>query len=184
MPDKEKKTYKEIHGVTRVGNFLRKIKGVAPDILNVAGTVTGVGGLKDLGKMIEGDESMSQEKKEIALAELELDLKEAQMESEERKHESKQISDRWGYDMKSDNKASKNIRPYTVGYLLIVLTILIIADSAFSGFEVKKHWVNLLSTLTVSAVSGYFVLREAGKAVNNTGLKNRIKKAFKNDDKN
>ena len=84
MSDKDSKTYKEKHGTTRVGDFLRNIKGVAPDILNVAGTVTGYKGLKDLGKMIEGDDNMSAEKKEIALAELELDLKEYELEVEDR----------------------------------------------------------------------------------------------------
>ena len=38
MPDK---SYKERNGTTRAGDFLRSIKGVAPDILNLAGSVTG-----------------------------------------------------------------------------------------------------------------------------------------------
>ncbi len=179
MPDKEKRTYREIHGTTRVGDFLRKIKGVAPEILKVAGSFSGLDGLKDLGQMIEKDDKLTPEQKEIALAELELDFKEAVMESEERKHADKQISDRWGYDMNSDNKASKNIRPYTVAYLLITTTILIIVDSAFEDFQVKAHWVELLSTLTVTAVGGYFILRETGKAINNTGLKTKLKNVFK-----
>lgn len=83
MPEK-KLTYKEKHGTTRVGDFLRKLKGVAPDILNVAGTVTGVSGLKDLGKMIEKDDKLSPEKKELALAELELDIKEYEIEVADR----------------------------------------------------------------------------------------------------
>lgn len=175
----DKKTYRELHGTTRVGDFLRKIKGVAPDILNVAGAVTGLDGLRDLGAMIEKDKVMTPEQKEIALAELELDYKEALLESKERQHDSLQVSDRWKYDMQSDNKASKNIRPYTVAYLLIITTILIVLDSALQEFDVKVHWVDLLSTLTVTAVGGYFVLRETGKAIKNTGLKTKIKNAFK-----
>ena len=84
MPDKENKTYKEKHGTTRVGDFLRKVKGVAPDVLRLAGNVTGVDALKNLGNAIQEDETMSDEKKEIALAELELDLKEYELEVEDR----------------------------------------------------------------------------------------------------
>jgi hypothetical protein len=79
-----KKTYKDIHGTTRVGDFLRKIKGVAPEILNVAGAVTGIEGLKDLGQMIDQDQSLTKEQKELALAELEIDLKEYQLEVADR----------------------------------------------------------------------------------------------------
>lgn len=177
MPDK--RTYKEIHGTTRVGDFLRNIKGAAPELLKLAGSVPGLSGLKSLGEIIENDNALTPEQKELALAQLELDYKEAVMESEERKHNETQVSDRWGYDMQSDNKASKNIRPYTVGYLLIFVSVLIILDSTFEGFDVKAHWVELLSTLTVTAVGGYFVLRETGKAIKNTGLKTRLKDAFK-----
>lgn len=83
MPDK-KLTYKEKHGTTRVGDFLRKIKGVAPEILNVAGAITGVDTFNKLGSMIENDEKLSKEQKELALAELELDIKEYQLQVEDR----------------------------------------------------------------------------------------------------
>jgi len=179
MADKEKKTYKEIHGTTRVGDFLRSLKGVAPDILNVAGTLSGIDGLKELGGMISNDKNLTAEQKEIALAELQIDYKEALMQSEERKHRSKQISDRWKYDMQSDNKASKNIRPYTVGFLLVFVAVLVVLDSTFEKFQVKEHWVSLLSTLTVTAVNGYFILRETGKAINNKGIFGKINQAFK-----
>lgn len=78
------KTYKEIHGTTRVGDFLRNIKGVAPDILNVAGSLTGIESLKSIGDMIKGDEVLTDEEKQRALAELELDIKEYQIQVADR----------------------------------------------------------------------------------------------------
>jgi hypothetical protein len=61
-------------GGTKVGNFLRSIKGVAPDILKLAGNVTGVDALKNLGEAIKGDNSISAEDKLKALDLLQLDI--------------------------------------------------------------------------------------------------------------
>ncbi len=54
--------YKEKNGTTRVGDFLRSIKGVAPEILSVLGTVTGSSSLKALGKQIKSSDSISDKK--------------------------------------------------------------------------------------------------------------------------
>ena len=51
--------YKEENGKTRVGAFLET---VAPDILEIAGDLTGVGALEKLGKMLSNDNIMSEEK--------------------------------------------------------------------------------------------------------------------------
>jgi hypothetical protein len=66
--------YKDKHNVSRVGNFLRGIKGVAPDILKLAGNVTGVDALKNLGEAIKGSDSISAEDKLKALDLLQLDI--------------------------------------------------------------------------------------------------------------
>lgn len=66
--------YKEENGKTRVGNFLKGIKGVAPDILNLVGNVTGVDVLKNVGEAIKGSSSISSEDKETALELIKLDV--------------------------------------------------------------------------------------------------------------
>ncbi len=80
----KKPTYREVHGTTRVGDFLRKIKDIAPGALDILGTVTGVDSLKDLADKIEGTTALTPEQKALALAELELDLKEYEMEIRDR----------------------------------------------------------------------------------------------------
>ena len=71
---KDKPSYKEENGTTRVGDFLRTIKGVAPEILNIAGAVTGIDALKVLGDKIKGSDSISEQDKIIALEMLKIDL--------------------------------------------------------------------------------------------------------------
>jgi hypothetical protein len=62
--------YKEENGKTRVGAFLET---VAPDILEIAGDLTGVGALEKLGKMIGNNDTLSEENKTIALEMLKYD---------------------------------------------------------------------------------------------------------------
>jgi hypothetical protein len=59
---------------TNVGRFLRGLKDVAPDILNIAGAVTGIDALKVLGDKIKGSDSISEQDKIIALEMLKIDL--------------------------------------------------------------------------------------------------------------
>ena len=59
---------------TNVGNFLRTLKGVAPEILNIAVAVTGIDALKVLGDKIKGSDSISEQDKLIALEMLKIDL--------------------------------------------------------------------------------------------------------------
>jgi len=75
MPDK---SYKERNGTTRAGDFLRSIKGVAPDILNLAGSVTGFSLLNKLGDAISKTDTISPEDKEIALELLKIDIGDVQ----------------------------------------------------------------------------------------------------------
>lgn len=165
MSDKEKekkKTYKEINGTTRVGDFLRGIKGVAPDILDIAGDITGIDGLKRLSDKIEGTTTISDLDKEIALKKIELDMHDAQMEIERER----EITKRWEADMHADSWLSKNVRPLTLVFLLLASVSILIVDAANPNFNVEDYWVSLLSSLTITALGGYFALREIGKFVN------------------
>ena len=77
MEDK-KPTYKELNGATRVGDALRWLgkqgKTFAPELLNLAGTVTGIQGLNKLGDAIRKDESLSDVDKDLLLQEMEYDM--------------------------------------------------------------------------------------------------------------
>ena len=152
MPDK---SYKERNGTTRAGDFLRSIKGVAPDILNLAGSVTGFSLLNKLGDAINKTDTISPEDKEIALELLKMDI----MESQE-------ITKRWESDNLSDSWLSKNVRPMALIFLTISMAIYIVIDSSVVGFVVKNEWIDLLSSLLLLIYAAYFGGRSLEKIQN------------------
>lgn len=56
---------------TRVGKFLQK---TAPGLLKVAGDLTGVSALRNLGQIIQGNEDMPEEDKQTAMELLQMDI--------------------------------------------------------------------------------------------------------------
>ena len=152
MPGK----YKEKNGTTRVGDALRWLvkqgKEVAPEILTVAGSITGIEQLKQLADKIKNDEALSETDKEILLEELRHDMIEMQ-----------ETSKRWVADMNSDSWLSKNIRPLSLAFLTITLFIYIILDSSLQGFKIDSSWIDLLSSLLLLVYGVYFGMRSAEK---------------------
>jgi hypothetical protein len=137
--------YKEEHGETRIGSFLKKASGVAPALLEIAGTVTGVQGLKALAKSIKCSD-LSPIDKEMALKLLEFDISEAQ-----------EVSKRWAADMQSDSWLSKNVRPMTLIALTLFMCVVMVSDSKeLWSFEVKESYITLLETLLVVVYFAYF----------------------------
>jgi len=151
--------YKEKNGTTRVGDALRWLvkqgKNISPEILTLAGDLTGVEALSKLGNAIKGDKSISQVDKDLLLAELNRDV---QLEQE--------ITKRWVADANSDNYLSKNIRPLTLAFLLVCMFTFIMLDSSLEGFKMASEWIGLLKGLLMTAVGGYFVIRGAEKITN------------------
>ena len=154
MPDK--KSYKERNGTTRVGDALRWLvkqgKSVAPEILDIAGNITGIDALKDLASKIEGDKQLSETDKQLLLEELRYDMLEMQ-----------ETTKRWVADMNSDSWLSKNIRPLSLAFLTLSLFLYIILDSSLEGFKIDSGWIDLLSSLLLLVYGGYFGMRSAEK---------------------
>ena len=141
---------------TNVGNALRWLvkqgKSVSPTLLDVAGNLTGIKQLSLLGDAIRGDKALTPQDKDLLLAELNKDIAIEQ-----------EITKRWVADANSDNYASKNIRPFTLAFLLVCMFIFIMLDSALDGFKIASEWIGLLKGLLMTAVGGYFVIRGAEK---------------------
>jgi len=146
--------FKDEHGKTRIGSFL---KTVAPELLNVASTLTGIDSLKELSGVISGNNIITPKDKETALKLIERDIQ-----------DEKEVTERWKADMNSDSWLSKSIRPLVVGWLILFTSIIIVLDSLPSvNFIVKDVWVTLLSTLLVTVIVAYFGSRgyEKGKKI-------------------
>ena len=152
----DKKSYKEKNGTTRVGDALRWLvkqgKDVAPELLSVVGSVTGIEQLKDLADKIGKDDKLSQPDKELLLEELRYDM----IEMEE-------TTKRWVSDNQTDSYLTRNIRPLTLAFLTATLFVYIILDSSLEGFKIDPNWIDLLSSLLLLVYGGYFGMRSAEK---------------------
>jgi len=152
--------YKKKNGTTRVGDALRWLvkqgKEVAPELLSVVGSVTGIEQLKDLADKIGKDDKLSQPDKELLLEELRYDM----IEMEE-------TTKRWVSDNQTDSYLTRNIRPLTLAFLTATLFIYIILDSSLEGFKIDSNWIDLLSSLLLLVYGGYFGARSAEKITRN-----------------
>jgi len=151
-----KPSYKEKNGTTRVGDSIRWLveKGtkVAPELLQLAGSFTGIKGLGDLVNQINDSPDLSEMDKKMLNSQAELDKKDMI-----------NISNRWKYDMQSDSFLSKNIRPICLGFLTLAMTLFIIFDSLNINFNIDPVWVDLLKTLLVTVYLAYFGSRGVEK---------------------
>lgn len=146
----ERKANRKPFKETGLGRFL---KGAGSTITDTIGDVLPDKGVLGVVKnLISNDTELSPEDRETALKLLEMDA--AEMEN---------ISKRWESDMTSDSWLSKNVRPITLLYLLIVMTILVVLDSVQNTFSVKTGWVNLIEGLLITVVFAYFGSRGAEK---------------------
>ncbi len=148
--------YKDKNGTTRVGDALRwlvsKGKDVAPELLDIAGSITGIEALEKLGDKISGSKELSQQDKDLLLANIEMD-----------KQEMRQVSKRWESDMVSDSWLSKNIRPLTLAFLLLNMFIFVILDSSLEAFKINNEWIELLKNLLITVCLAYFGSRGVEK---------------------
>lgn len=133
----KKKTYKEIHGTTRVGDFLRSINksGLIGKVIDGAGDVARGDILGALKTLLTNDESMTPEERSYAIEMVKLDIE-----------KERSISKRWSADLKYGNVLTKSIRPL----VLIFLTV-----SFIVGWYLEYPLDEVSSVLTI-VVTSYF----------------------------
>ena len=80
------------------------------------------------------------------------------------------ITDRHAADMNSDSKLSKNIRPLTLIFVLVLYSAFSMADGNIGDFNVSDAYVNLLGQWGMLIMSFYFggrTVEKLGGIVNN-----------------
>lgn len=110
---------------------------------------------KDVSQIFESinnDSQLTDEQKEILLANLKQDVTEME-----------EVTKRWQSDMLSDSWWSKNIRPLSLAFLTLALFLYIILDSAIEGFKINEAWIDLLSSLLLLVYGGYYGARAVEK---------------------
>jgi len=134
----KKKTYKEIHGTTRVGDFLRSIgkSNIIGKVIDAGGDIAKgdvLGAIKTL--LVEEDAGMTPEERNHALEMVRLDIE-----------KERSISTRWNADLRWGNILTKSIRPS----ILIVLTV-----SYIVGWYLGYPLENISNLLTI-VLTAYF----------------------------
>jgi len=71
------------------------------------------------------------------------------------KAEDENITNRWTSDNKSGWLA-KNVRPLTLVFLLVILTVMAFSSGNVGGFEISDNFVGLFQNLAITAFGAYF----------------------------
>ena len=133
--------------------------------------VSSVGEAAD--RLITSDEERLTLKNELALIEVKAKLDGVRQVIEGEQKLEEEITERWQADMQSDDTAAKKVRPYSLVYMLLFMSVIIIADSIQNiSFEVKQAYIDLIEALLVTMVIAYFGSRGLEKW---TALRNRKK---------
>lgn len=100
---------------------------------------------------ITKDPALSQDDKELLIAEMNKDVE-----------EEREKTKRWVSDNQSQDWLPRNIRPLVVANFTILIDIVII--SSVAGKNLGEAFLPILMTMGVTAIGGYFTLREYGKS--------------------
>ena len=141
---------------TSVGNALRWLgkqgKNFAPELLQMAGAVTGIESLNNLGNAIRGDEQLENVDKELLLRELEIDM----VEMEE-------VTKRLGMD--NEHTITRLVRPVVYGSMFIMFLSMVFLDGNVGDFTINKAYVPVIQSLFGTMTVFYFGSRGIEKVM-------------------
>lgn len=141
------------------------VKDLTKNVLTSASNLIGVNVetkddlVKHLGENPELVITLKKIDNEFAIKIEELKLESKKLDYENAQNQEENITERWKSDNNSDSRFAKLLRPALTAYLVLIVTILAILDGNIEGFNIKDVWVTLFTSLCLTAVGGYFVLR-------------------------
>ena len=155
MVDNPKKLKNGGNG-TNVGNALRFLikqgKGVAPELLDLAGNITGIKQLNLLGTAIRGDKNLSEPDKSILLQEMENDM-----------IEMVEVTKRLGMD--NEHTITRLVRPVTYGAMFLMFLACVFFDGNLGEFTIDKAYVPVIQSLFGTMTIFYFGSRGLEKVM-------------------
>ena len=105
--------------------------------------------IKDVGDVLDNLITSKEEKENIKK-----EIQKILVDSEAKMQE--EVTARWSADMASDSWLSKNVRPLTLIFLVVMTMLLVFIDAGVISFEVKDNWVNLLELVLITVIGAYF----------------------------
>lgn len=124
--------------------------------------LVGAGIKKITGVDVSEEKLTPQDRQAIVDAEIQLkrmDLEELKLAYDQINTEEKEKTKRWESDNSSSSTFAKLVRPSLVVYLVAITSLLAVLDGNIADFNIKEHWITLFTSLTVTALGGYFTLR-------------------------
>ncbi len=114
---------------------------------------------------LTGDKLLELKKAEMAHEEVLVNaaLEEKRLELEAERHAGTQVTDRWKADMSSDSWLSKNVRPATLAYWTVIISVMAFASQ---WVKVDEAWIELIKVSYVTILAAYFVGRSVQHVTN------------------
>ena len=141
---------------TNVGNALRWLvkqgKNVSPELLDLAGNITGIKQLSTLGDAIRGDKNLPEEDKTILLQEMENDM-----------IEMVEVTKRLQID--SEHAITRMIRPVSYASMFILFMSVVLLDGNLGAFTIDKAYVPVIQSLFGTMTIFYFGSRGIEKVM-------------------
>ena len=139
---------------TNVGNALRWLvkqgKSVSPELLDLAGNITGIKQLSTLGDAIRGDKNLPEEDKTILLQEMENDM-----------IEMVEVTKRLQID--SEHAITRMIRPVSYAAMFVLFMSVVLLDGNLGAFTIDKAYVPVIQSLFGTMTIFYFGSRGVEK---------------------
>jgi len=131
--------------------------------------VSSVGEAAD--RLITSDEERLKLHNELALIQVKATLDAQKQAADAEKELEQEVTARWQADMGQEDTLAKRVRPASLLYLLLFMTVIILGDSITQlDFEVKESYVQLIETLLVTVFVAYFGSRGIEKV---TSIRNK-----------
>ena len=141
---------------TNVGNALRWLvkqgKAVSPELLDLAGNITGIKQLSALGNAIRSDKSLPEADKTILLQEMENDMVEMV-----------EITKRLQID--SEHAITRMIRPVSYAAMFVLFMCVVLFDGNLGEFTIDKSYVPVIQSLFGTMTIFYFGSRGIEKVM-------------------
>ena len=141
---------------TNVGNALRWLvkqgKSVSPELLDLAGNITGIKQLSTLGDAIRGDKNLPEEDKTILLQEMENDM-----------IEMVEVTKRLQID--SEHAITRMIRPVSYAAMFVLFMSVVLLDGNLGAFTIDKAYVPVIQSLFGTMTIFYFGSRGVEKVM-------------------
>ena len=128
--------------------FTDLISGGVDKIVDSVGTA--------VDKLITSDEERLLLKNELVKIQLAAQHDAKKMELDADAAVEAEVTKRWQSDMTSDDPLAKKVRPFSLVYMLGVVTALAVMDGNAFGFAVKEVYVELFQSLLLLAFGAYF----------------------------